>query len=634
MSIDENNSTCGRVEEIDYDELVPSECDLTKIRFSNPYEEALITRIYSKVSNLCSFLSDFTPVNLRFYLNQPDQHQFMPLFYAIKSNNLETVKYLLSIGSNPEKTSAKGDPASHIACLLGASIEIVDYLLSFNKDLYKVDENGWNVFHCACNQGHLHLVEYLVEKKFMNLNIKDKKTKLTGLQLAAVNDRFDIIEYLLNFNSSSVVKPNQATENIFTSNRPKSVKITSKLCAKNLDAFNKEFEMKLKATAALSTTSGSVGGNKHLISSIYESTYNKPSTTINNMTKINKQNNNKNNISVLSVAKTSNTSFQKLSRPKTVLEPVSVYMQMNRYLVEPLAIYNNQLINLKSCNDDGHNVFHLACMYGKHESVAMILKKFGSNQLDINKTDFKGRTCMDLAWNWVLSTYIEDNQNSWDEYNNNENSMSDMSIEPFYGQKNLDKLDKRISEEIKLIYLLNQYGAKFSSARILFYNFVPIKKSPSRLRIEYLNFREHETKIPFHPNENNVLIYQLRMQESTNALVSILVYLKAILFIFKLNLPTMFLKEKYFSGLDELKNMVPKKFSSTSTDSCSTSSSTDEMHMIEPDNTTQLKKDLGHNLHDLIEFIRCEIDDISEKQTYFELIQVAFECLSNINEKC
>ncbi len=632
MSIVESNSYYDQTEEVDYNELLPSQCDLSRIKFSNRYEEALISRIYSRVANLCSFLADFTPVNLKFYLNQPDQYQFMPLFYAIKSNNLETVKYLLSIGSNPEKTTAKGDPASHIACLIGASIEVVEYLLSFNKDLYKVDENGWNVLHCACNQGHLHLVQYLVEKKFMNLNIKDKKTKLTGLHLAAVNDRFDVIEYLLNFNSSSIVMSNQDTENIFTSNRPKSSKITSKLCAKNLEAFNKEFEMKLKEKM----TPVDESETKNTASSIYNSTFKKVTSTPIGQSKhvtptnsrlktINDKTNNKNN-SLNSIENTSTHSnsifFKESSRKKTVIEPVSVYMQMNRYLVEPLAVYNNQLINLNCCNDEGHNAFHLVCMYGRYESVSMILKKFGSNQLDVNKKDIKGRTCMDLAWNWVLNSYIEDNQDL-------NNSMSDISFEPFYGQKNLQKLEMTIDEEMKLIYLLNQYGAKFSSSKVLFYNFLPIKKSPSRLRIEYLNLREHESQILFHPRENNVLVYQLRMQESTNGLISILVYLKSILSVFKLNLPTMFLKEKYFSRLDEFRNMIPKKFSVKSSDSSSTCSS-DEMQIIIEDTTTQLKKDLAHNLHDLIEFVRSEVDDVNEKHIYFEYIQTAFECLSNI----
>ena len=49
--------------------------------------------------------------------------------------------------------------------------------------------------------------------------------------------------------------------------------------------------------------------------------------------------------------------------------------------------------------------------YSRYESVSMILKKFGSNQLEINKTDFKGKTCADLAWEFLLTnTSIEDNK--------------------------------------------------------------------------------------------------------------------------------------------------------------------------------------------------------------------------------
>ena len=162
----------------------------------------------------------------------------MPLYYAVKANNLTTVKYLLKIGSSLQKTTKQGDPAAHLACLVGCSTDMIDYLLSFNKDIYENDQDGWTVLHCACNQGHLHLVKHLIEKKFMNVNIKDRITKLTGLQLAAIHDKFNIISYLLNFNSSSVVKNTQNNENIFTSNRPKSSKIVSKLCAKNLETLN------------------------------------------------------------------------------------------------------------------------------------------------------------------------------------------------------------------------------------------------------------------------------------------------------------------------------------------------------------------------------------------------------------
>lgn len=129
-----------------------------------------------------------------------------------------------------------------------------------------------------------------------------------------------------------------------------------------------------------------------------------------------------------------------------------------------------------------------------------------------------------------------------------------------------------------------------------------------------------------------MLIYDLKMQEKSNGLASIIVFLKSILYLFKLNLPTMFLKEKYFTKLDEFKNMIPRKFSCDSNDSSSSDSTTNtKVPLVPPvSESTQLKKDLAKNLHDLIEFIRCEIDDKTERQIYFENIQTAFEYLSNI----
>ena len=82
MSI-ESNSNTKTEDTIDYEELIPSQCD-TNIKFSNPYEEKLIKRIYVRVANLCSYLAGYKPIDLKFYLNQPNQYKFMPLYYAIK----------------------------------------------------------------------------------------------------------------------------------------------------------------------------------------------------------------------------------------------------------------------------------------------------------------------------------------------------------------------------------------------------------------------------------------------------------------------------------------------------------------------------------------------------------------------
>ena len=48
-------------------------------------------------------------------------------------------------------------------------------------------------------------------------------------------------------------------------------------------------------------------------------------------------------------------------------------------------------------------MLHLGCKFGRYDCVNMLLRKFGSNSLDINVIDFKGKTSMDLAWNWLIS---------------------------------------------------------------------------------------------------------------------------------------------------------------------------------------------------------------------------------------
>ena len=91
------------------------------------------------------------------------------------------------------------------------------------------------------------------------------------------------------------------------------------MCAKNLDFLNAEFSSQLLGS--------------------------KTNNSIENKNKMNK------NTSVMSIQNSTNEI--QLTRPKTgFLEPVSVYRFIER---EPLAVYNNQFIDLKSSNDYGQN---------------------------------------------------------------------------------------------------------------------------------------------------------------------------------------------------------------------------------------------------------------------------------------
>jgi ankyrin repeat protein len=144
--------------EVDYEMLCPqNKCgDLINMKFANNQEKYLVVRIYSKVNNLSTILSQMDHINLQHYLNTPDENECLPIYYAIKSDCMSTVKLLVEKGSTLKKTTTIGDPAPHLACLLGVSIELLDYLLSFDKDnvnLYNTDQEGWTILHCACNQG-------------------------------------------------------------------------------------------------------------------------------------------------------------------------------------------------------------------------------------------------------------------------------------------------------------------------------------------------------------------------------------------------------------------------------------------------------------------------------------------------
>ena len=88
--------------------------------------------------------------------------------------------------------------------------------------------------------GHLHLVKYLIEARHMNINVQDGKTKFTGLQLATVNDRFQVIAYLLSFYSLSLIKQNDRSQ--LNPSRVSSAKCLTeqsplKLCEQNLKSL-------------------------------------------------------------------------------------------------------------------------------------------------------------------------------------------------------------------------------------------------------------------------------------------------------------------------------------------------------------------------------------------------------------
>ena len=483
----ENAETPVPVIQIDYDSLVPNKhVDLTKLSYSNDLEKYLITRIYSDVNKLSTLISEMDHIDLTHFLKTPDENECLPMYYAIKAESVNSIKLLLLKGTTLDKTTKSGDPALHLACLLGASLSLIEFLTSRTDNLYQIDQEGWCPLHCACNQGHLEIVKYLIEKKFMNPNIKDTKSSYTGIQLATMNGQSHVVDYLLTFQSLAGVKTSFLAEKSNLPIIPRSLNRSLQI----VDEPNKKYKKKDKIT----------------------------------------------------------------------LEPKFLYSSDGKKNVVNNFMYNNFLIDIKSQNNEGQNLLHIACFYGQYEIVKTLLKKYASNQLDLNCMDFKGRTCLDLAWIWLLHS----------------NSNEAKSI--FYDPKNFLYLqakeilnNEKIDKQVGLLFLLAKYGAKFSS----------------------------QNQILFHTNITNPLL--LLHQDFTENIISIQVYLKLILYLFKLNLPTLFLQNKY---IDEAINENEK-------------SSFNKLEMV-------------NNFQNIRNFVERNVVDHLEKHIYLEEINYGMESLEKI----
>ena len=163
---------------------------------------------------------------------------------------------------------------------------------------------------------------------------------------------------------------------------------------------------------------------------------------------------------------------------------------------------------------------------------------------------------------------------------------------------------------MKLIYLLNRYGAKFSSYKRLYYNFEASNKVTNTLSSDGLKPQMYLSLILKKPslilNEfqsfKQEILPNLQLRLSSTAQIPLIVYLKSILHLLKLNLPTMFINTTRFPEAAS-KDIFGQ----------------------------QLKRDLAANFHNLILFIKNDkVQSPLEKQVYFDHIQLALESLSNV----
>ena len=111
----------------------------------------------------------------------------IPLRAAVRYNQLDVVKYLISRGADPR---AMNNRPIRLTGELG-HFEILKYLQSLGVDIHVGNEY---VFYRAVQNGHLNVVKYLVEG-----GVDIHANNNFAIRSAAANNRREVIDYLLNF---------------------------------------------------------------------------------------------------------------------------------------------------------------------------------------------------------------------------------------------------------------------------------------------------------------------------------------------------------------------------------------------------------------------------------------------------
>ena len=120
----------------------------------------------------------------------------MSLLDFVIMGDLESVKYSLANGEDPNQQNEKGYTPLMIACCHGY-LEITLELLVHGADVSIQDEDGWNALMCCSRYGHVEVVRSVLEKcSEEDINATNKKM-MTALTLAASEDKYEVVELLV-----------------------------------------------------------------------------------------------------------------------------------------------------------------------------------------------------------------------------------------------------------------------------------------------------------------------------------------------------------------------------------------------------------------------------------------------------
>lgn len=140
--------------------------------------------------------------------NQQDAAQRTLVHWALMCNETRDVFVKLVDSKNVNIANKMGNTPLHLAVLLNRP-DVIDDLIKKGADVNKFNQANMTPLMLAIEQGHLHLVQYLLEsskanKKILDVNLANKKG-MTPLHLAATQGSDAIFNYLLRQQATIVV---------------------------------------------------------------------------------------------------------------------------------------------------------------------------------------------------------------------------------------------------------------------------------------------------------------------------------------------------------------------------------------------------------------------------------------------
>ncbi|MHB9146875.1 MAG: ankyrin repeat domain-containing protein [Candidatus Amoebophilus sp.] len=185
-------------------------------------------------------------------IHTTDQYRDTPLLCACDNDQLEVVKYLIEKGADVNAKGQYGQTTLHWACRQGY-LEAVKYLVEKGANIHATDNSGNTPLNWACRQGYLEAVKYLVEKG-ADVNAKTKwvtefeyeygyseheyvedKYDYTPLLCACENDHLEVVKYLIE-KGADINAKNQKGETPINIARQKKYKALVNLLTEKLDA--------------------------------------------------------------------------------------------------------------------------------------------------------------------------------------------------------------------------------------------------------------------------------------------------------------------------------------------------------------------------------------------------------------